>query len=201
VEPQTCLRTTDDPRRRRELDAATLAAAQAGADWACRSLVECYQHGVHALIWRMLGSAGRRSLADDLTQEAFLRAFGSLPRFDPTGSARLSTWLLSIAARTTIDELRRKRPMMMTLDAEAEAGSMLRPDLVAERDSIAAAIVQAIDQLGPEIRAAFVLRAYHELSYPEIAAALQVDLGTVKSRLWRARQTLQVSLKEIRHER
>lgn len=188
----------------RELDPAIVAAARRGEGWACRELVRFHQRPIHALMWRMLGSAGRRGLAEDLTQEAFLRAFRALPRFDPRGAAPLSAWLLRIAARTAIDELRRRRPVMAALERVELAdawleGGMPRPDEAAQWASTARAIREAVDRLSPEVRAAFVLRAYHELRYPEIAEALEIDLGTVKSRLFRARQALAERLREIGH--
>lgn len=188
----------------RELDPAIVAAARRGEGWACRELVRFYQRPIHALMWRMLGSAGRRELAEDLTQEAFLRAFRSLPRFDPRGPAPLSAWLLRIAARTAIDELRRRRPVITALEhleaePRREPGGVPRPDEVAQWASTARAIRQAVDRLSPEVRAAFLLRAYHEMSYPEIADALEIDLGTVKSRLFRARQALVQRLREVDH--
>ena len=182
-----------------EPDGATLAAAARGDAAACRAVVERYQRSVYALAWRMLASSGRRSLAEDLTQEAFLRVFRSLPRFDPAGPARLSTWILKIATRTVIDELRRVRPLFTPLDGYgSEAPRADRPDVHAEHASLGRAIARAADLLSPEVRATFVLRAYHDLSYPEIADTLEVDVGTVKSRLWRARRALQQQLQEVR---
>jgi RNA polymerase sigma-70 factor (ECF subfamily) len=183
----------------RELDPAIVGAARRGEGWACRELVRFHERPIHALMWRMLGSAGRRQLAEDLTQEAFLRAFRSLPRFDPRGAAPLSSWLLRIAARTAIDELRRRRPTASAIDEVDLADRAARPDEVAQWASTARAVREAVDRLSPEVRAAFVLRAYHELSYPEIADALEIDLGTVKSRLFRARQALAERLREIDH--
>ena len=183
-----------------ELDPAIVAAARRGEGWACRELVRFHQRPIHALMWRMLGSSGRRGLAEDLTQEAFLRAFRSLPRFDPQGVAPLSAWLLRIAARTAIDELRRRRPVMAALErVDLAEGGAPRPDEVAQWASTARAIREAVDRLSPEVRAAFVLRAYHDMRYPEIAEALEIDLGTVKSRLFRARQALAERLREIGH--
>ncbi len=73
-----------------------------------------------------------------------------------------------------------------------------RADLVAERRAIATVIAAEIETLSPEMRAAFVLRAHHDLDYAEIAMALDLDVGTVKSRLWRARAALRDRLQEVR---
>ena len=181
-------------------DVATLLAAQRGDAAACRRLFVAHQRRVHNLVWRMLGSHARRPIVEELVQEAFLRAFRSLPRFVHDGRARFSTWLLSIATRTAIDELRRPRAPLGELVVIADDEGR-RPDAAAERASIGRAIARAVDRLGPELRATFILRGYHDLSYPEIAEALGVDVGTVKSRLHRARHALQEALTEVRHVR
>jgi RNA polymerase sigma-70 factor (ECF subfamily) len=181
-----------------DLDAETLAAAQRGDAAACRRLVARFQRSVHGLVWRMLGTSARRSIVEELTQEAFLRAFRSLPRFDREGPAKFSTWLLGIASRTAIDELRRPSAPLVQLDVVPD-DELGRPDATAERRSLGRAIARAVDRLGPELRATFILRGYHDLTYPEIAEALGVDVGTVKSRLYRARQALQGALMEVRH--
>ena len=180
----------------------TIAAAQRGDSDACRRIVQAHQRSVHGLIWRMMGVRGRRHTVDDLTQEAFLRAFRSLPRFVVDGPAKFSTWLLTIASRTAIDELRRPRLVVTPLerpDGGALASTAEGPDRMSERASTGRAIARAVEGLGPEVRAACVLRAYHELTYAEISVALGIDEGTVKSRLWRARRALQAELEGVRN--
>lgn len=190
---------SEAPRaHRHEVDAATLAAARKGEPWAQRAFVQCFQTPVFRLCTRMLGAAGRAGIAEDVTQEALLRIVRALPRFVDDGPAKLSTWVLTVATRTVIDDLRRRVRVVVAFDPE-RAVAPDRPDEDAQRRATAAAIASALDELAPEIRAAFVLRAYHELSYSEIAAALEVDLGTVKSRLWRARAALQIRLREVDH--
>lgn len=192
--------TAEPPER--ELPGDALAAAQRGDRWARRALVQTYQGRVHALTWRLLAGAGRRhEQAEDLVQDAFLRVFRALPRFSPVGPARLSTWILSIATRAVVDELRRRRPVEAPLSVvEDELAGGERPDVHSEQRSVGRAIESAVASLSPEVRAAFVLRAYHDLAYAEIAEALEVGVGTVKSRLWRARAALQEHLHEVREE-
>jgi RNA polymerase sigma-70 factor, ECF subfamily len=180
----------------RTLDGATLAAARRGEPWAQRLFIECFSMPVFRLCTRMLGAAGRAGVAEDVTQEALLRIVRAVPRFTDAGPAKLSTWVLTIATRTVIDELRRRAPVCAPLDELAHAGPD-QADAEAERRATGLAIADALGELAPEIRATFILRAYHELSYPEIAEALEVDLGTVKSRLWRARAALQLRLREV----
>jgi RNA polymerase sigma-70 factor (ECF subfamily) len=179
-----------------ELDEITVRRAQRGEPDACRAVVERYQARVFALIGRMLGPS-RRANIEDVAQDTFLAVFRTLAGFTPAGAARLSTWILTIASRRAIDELRKPR-LIDDADVTAIAGPT-RGDDGARRSEVAVAVERAVLGLPPEFRAAFVLREYHELEYGEIAQALDVDLGTVKSRLSRARQALRAALAEVHH--
>lgn len=180
-----------------ELDELTLARARRGDEAACRALVLRYQRPVFALLGRL---CARRdpSLVEDLAQETFLRAFRALPGWDPSGSARLSTWVLTIATRLALDELRRHRPDAAPLE---EAGRRVAApeatDARATGRDVAAAIQRALETLSPDFQAAFLLREVHDLDYAEIARVLDVDVGTVKSRLSRARLALRSALSEV----
>jgi RNA polymerase sigma-70 factor, ECF subfamily len=176
-----------------ELPDITVGRAAAGDRDAWRTLVDCYQRRVFALVSRML--AGRdRHVVEDIAQETFLAVFRQLPRYRPDGPARLSTWILTIAARRAIDELRRVRPVPI-VDPDLPASG--RTDDRLRRMQIMQAIESALAELSPELRAAFLLREYHGLDYGEIARSLQIDLGTVKSRLSRARQALRDRLARL----
>jgi len=181
------------PRDTREIDDVTLARAQRGEAAAWRVLVEHYQRPVFALLSRMLSPGGRAQLVEDLAQETFLRVFRALPAFDAGGRARLSTWILTIATRLCIDELRRTAGRTEPLERAREVAAPARSDARVE----ARAIARAIAELAPEYRAAFLLRELHELEYDEIGRALGIDLGTVKSRLSRARAALREALAEV----
>jgi RNA polymerase sigma-70 factor, ECF subfamily len=181
-----------------ELDAVTLRRAQRGDDAACRAFVRRYERPVFALLGRLL--ARRERELDDLAQETFLRAFAALPRFRADGPARLSTWILTIAARLALDELRRKPPGFEPLTVLVDLPAPARADDDTRRRRLAEAILAALAELPNEYRIAFVLREFHELEYPEIADALGIDRGTVKSRLARARAGLRVALAELDHE-
>ena len=163
------------------------------ADW-----VRFYERPVHALLYRMLAPVGRAHACEDLSQEVFLRAFKALPRFDLDGPARLSTWLLTIATRLALNELRRPCAVPRDFDPASVAAGADRPDTNAERRAIGAAIARALGGLEPEFRAPFVLREFHGLEYAEIAEALEIDLGTVRSRLSRARARLRTALQELK---
>lgn len=176
-----------------ELDERMLGRAVRGDAEAARALVELYQTRVFALVSRMLAGRGRATI-EDTAQDTFLDVFRRLGTFEPSARAKLSTWILTIAARRSIDELRRRRPTLLP-DAE-RAGDARADDRAVQREQ-AAAIEAALRELTPELRAAFLLREYHELDYTEIASALDIDLGTVKSRLSRARAALREKLAEV----
>jgi RNA polymerase sigma-70 factor (ECF subfamily) len=184
--PATAAARTAEP-----LDELTLRRAQRGEERAWRQLIERYQQPVHALIWRLLAGRARHRV-EDLVQETFVRVLRALPGFDPGGPASLSTWMLTIAARLALNELR--RPEAAALVDEPAGTSEGRADLGTERRQLAAAIGTAVAALPDGQRAVFVLREYHDLDYAEIAAALEMDLGTVKSRLARARAALRAHL-------
>jgi RNA polymerase sigma-70 factor (ECF subfamily) len=177
-----------------ELDAATVRLVVRGDDAAARALVELYQHRVFALLSRLLVGRGRATV-EDTAQDTFLQVFRSLAKFDLAGPARLSTWILTIATRRAIDELRRRRPTLIGV-LDRELGSE-RTDERTQRRELAAAIESAVAELSPDLRAVFVLREYHQFDYTEIADALAIDLGTVKSRLSRGRTALRAKLEEV----
>lgn len=183
-----------------ELDELTIAGAQRGNLKARRALVERYQRPVLALVARMLRGHGDSGLVEDVTQETFLRVFRALPNFDRQGPARLSTWILTIASHRSIDELRKRKLETRSLDeVAADVVGLSRADDATERKMLAVLIERAVADLAPEYKAAFILREYHGLDYAEIASALAIDLGTVKSRLSRARQRLRRALAEAYH--
>lgn len=168
-----------------------LEAAKQGNPAACRALVRRHQRRVLGTIRAIVGPAGRGGMAEDLAQETFLRAFRALPRFEGDGPARLSTWLGTIATRVALNELRRRRPTTTELDTVVDA---LPGASTPSQTPIASAIEKAIVGLSPTYRGAFVLRELYGLDYAEIAETLEVDLGTVKSRLARARANLRRAL-------
>jgi RNA polymerase sigma-70 factor, ECF subfamily len=176
-----------------EIDEHTLRLASTGDRDASRALVEAYQRRVFALVSRMLAGRGRATI-EDVAQDTFLQVFRRIGSFASSGAAKLSTWILTIAARRAIDELRKQRPALL---AEIEHTSEARSDDRAIRQELVAAIEAALRDLSPELRAAFVLREYHGLDYAEIARSLSIDLGTVKSRLSRARAALRARLTEV----
>jgi RNA polymerase sigma-70 factor (ECF subfamily) len=155
--------------------------------------VERYQRPVFALLSRLMRADP--AACEDLAQETFLRFFRALPRFDAQGPARLSTWLLTIASRLAIDHLRRTPAPALIESIDAHSDS-LRSRGQPAPPGLASALRRAVEALPPDFRAAFLLREAHGLSHQEIAQALEVDVGTARSRLSRARAALRTALEE-----
>jgi RNA polymerase sigma-70 factor (ECF subfamily) len=174
---------------RRELDDLALRRAQQGERSALDELVARYHPMIHALVWRMACARGDSHVAD-LVQDALIRVVQNIARFDPAGPARLSTWILTIATRVVLNDRRRDRPR----DPGLDPAEYIDPLTAASDHQLAAAIAQAVSELPDPQRIAFVLREYHDLDYAEISKALDVDVGTVKSRLSRARAAVREAL-------
>jgi RNA polymerase sigma-70 factor (ECF subfamily) len=167
-----------------------LALAAGAGDAAAQS---AFVRATQAEVWRFTAALVDPGAADDLTQETFLRAFKALPRFEGRSSAR--TWLLGIARRTCADHLRavvRRR----RLDARlaAQAGTELPAPDPAHRLSAA----DLLGRLGEERRTAFVLTQVLGLSYAEAAAVEEVPVGTIRSRVARARDELVSAVAQAR---
>jgi RNA polymerase sigma-70 factor (ECF subfamily) len=184
------------------LDELTLARATRGDRDAFRVLVERYERPVFALLSRMLFRSGRESLVEDLAQETFVRVFRGLADFGRDGRNNLTAWILTIATRLCIDELRKRPLVLEPLDRAArDIAGLTRTDSERERAEVAQAIARALAELSPEFRATFLLREVHDMDYESIAQALRVDIGTVKSRLNRARGLLRRALQGLYDER
>ncbi|MGZ3405777.1 MAG: RNA polymerase sigma factor [Polyangia bacterium] len=169
-----------------ELDGETLARAQAGDRDAFRALYERYADVVYAFVRRMLGDD---AAAEDALQDTFLRVARSLSSFDRGGAAALSTWILTIARRAALTP-RRPPPMAPLREPEVTP-------IPVELAAVRRRLEEALGALSPEQRAVFVLRELSQLSYDEIAEAVGVDVGTVRSRLHRARAALQSQLADL----
>jgi RNA polymerase sigma-70 factor (ECF subfamily) len=175
-----------------ELDPAMIDRCRARDPMAFRAFVVRYERPVFALLSRMMGPGAH---VEDLAQETFLRAYRALPDFDARGSAKLSTWLLTIAMRLALDA--RKRRSFSTTpisDASEVAEAAGTPESDVERRQLGIAIARAAEALPDEQRAAFVLAEFHGMSIAEIADALGVPENTAKTRLFRAREKLRAEL-------
>jgi RNA polymerase sigma-70 factor, ECF subfamily len=171
-----------------------LARLRAGDPRAFEELVTTYQHRVFGVALRMLGS---RAEAEEIAQEAFLRAHRAVVSF--RGDARLGTWLYGIASRLCLNRLSSPDRRMARGDAALAGVPATTPDAAAEveRAELDAALRTAIEELPNEQRLVLVLRDVEGLSYEEIADALALVPGTVRSRLHRARMQLKEKLERF----
>ena len=171
-----------------------LARLRAGDPRAFEELVIGYQHRVFGVALRMLGN---RAEAEEIAQEVFLRAHRAVADF--RGEARLGTWLYGIASRLCLNRLASPDRRMARGDALLADVTAATPDAAAEleRAELDAALRTAIAELPEERRLVLVLRDVEGLSYEQIAEALAVDPGTVRSRLHRARMQLKEKLERF----
>ncbi|MEJ2447293.1 MAG: sigma-70 family RNA polymerase sigma factor [Anaerolineales bacterium] len=178
-------------------EAQWIAEAKAGDKEAFSRLVEKYQKPVFSVCYRMLGTS---TAAEDAAQEAFIRAYQALDRYDPERS--FATWLLSIASNYSIDQIRKRKVTILSMDSE-KYGWMVPPDPGpsperATLDREKQALVQSLlAELSDTDRAAVILQFWHDCSYEEIAETLDLSLSAVKSRLFRARRLLAEKWQEM----
>lgn len=179
----------------RELDQALVERAQKGDKRAFELLVIKYRRKVERLLSRMVRDAAE---VEDITQEAFIKAYRALPQF--RGESAFYTWLYRIAVNTAKNYLvaRKRQPVSSDVQAEDaenyEEGDLLRdvatPDAELQSKQIAQAVNAAVDALPEELRNAITLREIEGLSYEEIAQMMDCPIGTVRSRIFRAREAI-----------
>ena len=184
-------------------EAALIERCTAGDEIACADLVAAHQRMVYGLAFNLLGD---RDEALDLSQEVFLRVFRTLSSF--RGQSALRTWIYRIVINQVRNRQRwwrrRHRAEQVSLDdylrnfGDLEARQDILPDRLLASKETAAKIWQAMDQLPFDQRTALILREVDGLRYEEIAYTLDVAVGTVKSRLTRARQALRADLLGLR---
>ncbi len=172
-----------------------------GDEGAFGVLVRRYQRRLTAFLSQLVGDM---ELARELSQEAFVRAWSALERFNP--KYRFSTWLFRIAHNLGIDQLRRRRLLTTPLyrtDSEGDEVEVVVPDLDKdplghlENRALASELREVIDGLRPEYRELVLLRHFGGLSYQEIADFTEMPLGTVKNKLFRAHSVLRKALTDF----
>jgi RNA polymerase sigma-70 factor (ECF subfamily) len=170
-------------------DHGVLRKAQRGDERAFCVIVQAYQVPVYNYVLRMVGD---RTLAEDLTQEVFLRVFQGLPRFSLR--SKFTTWLFQVTKNRVLDELRatERRPRAVVDLDDIPPLEVL--DAPFERLEAIDAVWRGVEQLSVDLKMALLLRDVVGLSYSEIADALEVTLSTVKWRIWKAREEVQLSL-------
>ncbi|MFL5916481.1 MAG: RNA polymerase sigma factor [Gaiellaceae bacterium] len=170
-------------------DHGVLRKAQRGDERAFSIIVRTYQIPVYNYVLRMVGD---RALAEDLTQEVFLRVFQGLPRFSLR--SKFTTWLFQVTKNRVLDELRtiERRPRaVVDLD---DIPPLEVVDAPFERLEAIDAVWRAVERLSVDLKMALLLRDVVGLSYSEIADSLEVTLATVKWRIWKAREDVQLAL-------
>ena len=188
-----------------EAEKTLIARCQEGDMKAAEALFHRYHAPIHALVARMVGQGPE---AEDLVQEVFLKAFRGIGGF--RGASSFKTWLYQIATNTCLNHLAKaeRRYHHDSLDqpvgeeGEATLGDRLastaiQPEEAALASDVYRRVEEAVNRLSPEFRSVLVLRDLQDLSYEEVADTLGINLGTVKSRLARARKQVQQWLSDL----
>ena len=188
-------------------DADVVALAQRGREDAFRELVRRYERPVFSLIFRMVRDS---ATAEDLAQDAFIKVLNHIDKYRP--EFKLSSWLFKIANNVAIDHLRRRQLQTVSVSGSPHAGSAEEVEATSfeirdtsenaldeiEARELGTEIERAIGKLRPEYRSCILLRHVEGRSYEEIAATLDLPLGTVKTYIHRARIELRELLEHLR---
>ena len=188
-------------------DADVVALAQRGREDAFRELVRRYERPVFSLIFRMVRDS---ATAEDLAQDTFIKVLNHIDKYRP--EFKLSSWLFKIANNVAIDHLRRRQLPTISMSGSPHAGTASEIEATSfdvasddesaleemESKELGSAIEKAIAKLRPEYRSCVLLRHVEGRSYEEIAATLDLPLGTVKTYIHRARHQLRESLDHLR---
>ncbi|HYN85352.1 MAG TPA: sigma-70 family RNA polymerase sigma factor [Pyrinomonadaceae bacterium] len=179
-------------------DCELVTRALAGREDGFEELVRRYQRPIAAYVYRMVGDY---DAALDLTQEVFIKVYGSLARYRP--EFKFSTWIYRIAHNSAIDHLRRTSARLEDLEQGTEDGGSFEkplasaapsPEQLSERAERRAEIEEVVQNLPPAYRELIVLRHALDFSYDEIAEVTGLPLGTVKNRIFRAREAMRAEL-------
>src|SRR5262245_21572025 len=188
-------------------DQEVVLAARDGQERAYRELIRRYERPIFSLIYRMVRD---RELAEDLTQETFVKALNAIDSYRP--EFKFSSWIFKIANNAAIDHLRRRELDTLSLEGARDATTPDRAEATAlqikdkgespleemESRELGSAIELAIGKLRPEYRSCILLRHVEDRSYEEIADIMNLPLGTVKTYIHRARTELKEALSDLR---
>jgi RNA polymerase sigma-70 factor (ECF subfamily) len=184
-------------------DLLLIERCKGGDQAAYALLLGKYQNSVYNLCRKMVRNPEE---ARDLSQEAFVKTFATLDRYNPVYA--FSSWLYKITANLCIDHIRKQRMKLLSIDepVDGDEGPIARqledpgqrPDEVSENSELSERIRAAIDRLPEHYRVILLMRHQEQLSYEEIARALDIPLGTVKARIHRAREGLKELLEGLR---
>lgn len=179
-----------------DAEKAIIRRAKAGDSRAFESLVVKHQRGIYHLAMRMMRN---HQDADEVVQETFIKAYSNLESFSE--EFKFYTWLYRIAMNTSLTMLKQRHRSNQSLDTMIEEDHFqpaVDEDVFREVEysDIEARVHAALEHIHPDLRSVFVLRTFGDLSYKEISETLQVNIGTVMSRLNRVRTKLQKVLRE-----
>ena len=173
-------------------DPSTVRKAQRGDEHAFAQLVSAYELPIYTYVARMV--VGDRALADDLTQEIFLRVHHGIAGFSLR--CRFTTWLFQIAKNRVLDELRARDRRPETDSIETVVRGLEVVDAPPEQVELVGAVWKAVAVLNPDLKMALLLRDIVGLSYSDIADSLEITLATVKWRIYKAREEVQRTLEQ-----
>jgi len=171
-------------------DFGVLRKAQRGDERAFNLIVRAYETPVYNYVMRLVG--GDRALAEDLTQEVFIRVFQGLPKFSLR--SKFTTWLFQVTKNRVLDELRASERRPRALVAIDDAPPLEVVDAPLEQIEMIDALWTAIEELNTDLKMALLLRDVVGLSYNEIADSLETTLATVKWRIFKAREEVALAL-------
>jgi RNA polymerase sigma-70 factor, ECF subfamily len=170
-------------------DFGVLRKAQRGDERAFSLIVRAYEVPVFNYVLRLVGD---RSLAEDLTQEVFLRVYQGLPSFSLR--SRFTTWLFQVTKNRVLDELRAFERRPRAVVAIEDIPPLEAVDAPLEQVEEMDAVWRAVQDLNVDLKMALLLRDVVGLSYNEIADSLEITLATVKWRIYKAREDVQLAL-------
>jgi RNA polymerase sigma-70 factor (ECF subfamily) len=170
-------------------DFGVLRKAQRGDERAFSLIVRAYEVPIFNYVLRLVGD---RSLAEDLTQEVFLRVYQGLPSFSLR--SRFTTWLFQVTKNRVLDELRAFERRPRAVVAIEDIPPLEAVDAPLEQVEEMDAVWRAIHELNVDLKMALLLRDVVGLSYNEIADSLEITLATVKWRIYKAREEVQLAL-------
>lgn len=187
-----------------DVDKDLVLKVQQGNKRAFDLLVLKYQRRIMRLLSRMISDPAE---VEDVAQETFIKAYRALPQF--RGDSSFYTWLYRIAINSARNwqAASRRRPLLMneyenedgeTFSLESTLTDKNTPESELISRQVATAIKAAINELAPELRTAILLREIEGLSYQEIAQTMDCPIGTVRSRIFRARETIAEQLRQVR---
>ncbi len=188
-----------------QADKLLVERVQNGDSRAFDLLVLKYQGKVHSIIGRLLNKGPYRADVEDVAQETFIKAYRAIPKF--RGDSAFYTWLYRIAVNTAKNHLISGNRRPQGVDAEIEEAEQFdsafglrevdTPENLAQVKELESCIRETIDGLSNELKSAITLREFDGLSYEEIAEILECPVGTVRSRIFRARETIEQNMKPL----